>query len=176
MKYVGEPKDLMEDAYEPDQRPRTEGLYGVTEVLHCHRMVFILRKMPSPPELDFETRSKFSRGHAFERAFFGRNYNPTHEVNEGLGIEGHTDTVIETPEGKVLCEFKSTRRVFWGHPDCEKKYPSEAQAKKHLEREDVEPMPSEHYVDQLRAYMALTGAVKGRLIVHDLSTDKIFEW
>jgi hypothetical protein len=178
------PKFLV-SPYPYRERARTNGIYGVTEVLYCLRKSVLARVVPAPTALTSQTRKVFARGHALEAVFFGDIQNPIHfrggvvEGRDFSKIEGHTDhsTVNEDGESTIV-EFKTTKHLWLKGPDG-KSYYSLKSARTALPKEqwkDVEREPSKSHMDQLMFYMLLNNAKHGYLIYHEMSTDMNYTW
>ena len=173
---------LFTKAFPYKERPRSNNLYGVTEVLYCPRKTFLSRFVPAPTAVEFETRRRFARGHAMEDVFFGDDHNPTHIVGSGAleGLEGHTDHSINDDDGKVktIVEFKSVKKLWHKAPNG-KVYFSAKAAKNVLPKSDwskIERNFNDSHMDQLMMYMMVTDALDGYLIYYEMSTDDNFTW
>lgn len=166
-------------------RPRSNGIYGVTEIMYCLRKSYLGRKVPAPTALSFDQRRLFARGHALEAVFFGSAQNPIHFRGGIVGdrdftkIEGHTDHSVTDDDGKsCIIEFKTTRHMWLSHPNG-RKFFNMSQARKALSKEDlklVELHPMQSHLDQLMLYMMLNDAKRGVLIYHELSSDENYVW
>lgn len=180
-KLDGLPEQFMK-AYPYKERPRSDDLYGVTEVLYCPRKTYLTRVVPAPTAIEFETRRRFSRGHAMEDVFFGDHHNPMYVKGDGplAALEGHTDHAIQDKDGKIIeiVEFKSVKKLWFTAPNG-KMYFSLKAAKRYLPEEDwkhVDRCYNDSHMDQLMTYMFVTGAKKGYLIYYEMSTDDNYTW
>lgn len=177
--------NFLKSPYPYRDRPRSDAIYGVTEIIFCLRKSMLARVVPSPTALDNDTRKRFARGHAFEKIFFGDIQNPIHfrggvvEGRDFSKVEGHTDHSCVDEQGRsVIVEFKSTKRLWLEGPDGNKYYSMKA-ARAALPKEQwklVDHVPSQSHVDQLQFYMLLNNASRGYLIYHELSTDDNYTW
>jgi hypothetical protein len=169
-------------AYPYKDRPRSDDLYGVTEVLYCARKSYLSRVVPAPTAVEFEVRRRFARGHAMESVFFGDHHNPIYVKGIGpfAAMEGHADHAVQDDSGNVkeIVEFKSVKKLWFTAPSG-KVYFSPSAAKKVVDKEDwdkIERRYSENHMDQLMIYMILTNAEKGYLIYYEMSTDDNHAW
>lgn len=169
-------------AYPYKDRPRSEDLYGVTEVLYCARKSYLSRVVPAPTAIEFNVRKRFRRGHALESVFFRDSHNPTHVKGEGLfaAMERHTDHVVVGESGvvKEVVEFKSVKKIWYSAPNG-KVYFSPSAAKRVIDEADwgkIEKRYSDNHMDQLMIYMILTNAEIGYLIYYEMSSDDNLVW
>jgi len=168
--------------YPYKERPRQDGVFGVTEILYCLRKSFLTRVVPAPTAVDFEVRRRFARGHASEAAFFGEKHNPLYVAGEGelKGLEGHTDHVVMDKDGKPqeIVEYKSTLRLWYKSPNG-KSYYTKSYARKSTPKEDWDNIVrtyNDNHMDQLMLYMYMAGIPKGYLIYTEMSTDANYIW
>jgi len=169
-------------AYPYKDRPRSDDLYGVTEVLYCARKSYLSRVVPAPTAVEFEVRRRFARGHAMESVFFGDHHNPIYVKGTGAfaSMEGHTDHAVQDESGvvKEIVEFKSVKKLWYSAPNG-KVYFSPSAAKRVIDEDDwgkIERRYSENHMDQLMIYMVLASAAKGYLIYYEMSTDDNHAW
>ena len=169
-------------AFPYKERPRSDDLYGVTEVLYCARKSYLSRIIPAPTAIEFEVRRRFARGHAMEAVFFGDHHNPIYVKGSGplAAMEGHTDHAVQDESGAVkdIVEFKSVKRLWYTAPNG-KVYFSIKSARRMIDKEGwdkVEKCYSDNHMDQLMTYMFLTNAQRGYLIYYEMSTDDNHIW
>ena len=182
IKQLDELPERYRAAYPYKDRPRQEGVFGVTEILYCLRKSFLTRVVPAPTAVEFEVRRRFARGHASEASFFGEKHNPMHLVGVGslAKLEGHSDHVVLDSSGKPeeIVEYKSVLRLWHKAPNG-KSYYSKAAARKVIPQEDWDKVSrtyNDNHMDQLMTYMFLTEAKKGYLIYTEMSTDQNYVW
>jgi hypothetical protein len=176
---------ILKTPYPYKDRPRTHGVYGVTEIIYCLRKSMLSRVVPAPTALTFETRRAFSRGHACESVFFGDIQNPVHfkggmvEGRDFTKIEGHTDHSTVDEDGKsTIIEFKTTKKLWLKGPDGRAYFsPKAARASVPKDQWDlIETKYSDAHMDQLMFYMLMTGSSRGYLIYQEMSTDQNYVW
>jgi len=170
--------------YPLNDRPRSDGIFGVTEILYCLRKSYLTRKVPAPSAVSDHTRKLFARGRAMEQAFF-QDQKPVHfkggivDGRDFSKVEGHTDHSCLSDEGvSTVIEFKTTKHLWLSHPDG-RKYFNITQAKKYMSKDDLkllELQPMQSHLDQLMLYMMLTDAKRGVLIYHELDSDSNYVW
>jgi len=182
VEYINGLPEIFKGAFPYKDRPRSDGIYGVTEVLYCLRKSFLTRVIPAPTAIDFDTRRRFARGHAMEEIFFGDIQNPEYFVGAGdlRAIEGHADHIIRDDGGEIttVVEYKSTKKIWFDAPNGKKYYTITA-AKKANKEEDwhkIERKYSDSHMDQLKTYMMITGAPKGILIYFEMTSDNNYTW
>jgi hypothetical protein len=178
--------DFLVSPYPLNDRPRTDGIFGVTEILYCLRKSYLTRKVPAPSAVSNATRKVFARGRALEEVFFGKDYqNPIHfkggivDGRDFTKVEGHTDHSCPDENGvPTIIEFKTTKHMWLAHPDG-RKYFNITQARKYVSKDDLkllELQPMQSHLDQLMLYMMLTDAKRGVLIYHEMDSDENYVW
>lgn len=174
--------DKFSEAFPYNDRPRSDNVYGVTEILYCPRKSFLSRAIPTPRFLEFDVRMRFARGHAMESVFFGEEHNPIKILGSGdlEGFEGHADHAYLNDDGSVeeIVEFKSTKRLWYTAPNG-KSYYSLKYARNAVDKSDykkIEKVYNDSHMDQLMTYMILTDAKKGYLIYYELTSDSHYTW
>ena len=183
VEYIEGLPDRYDWLYPYADRPRSKGIYGVTEVLYCLRKNFLTRVVPAPTAIAITQRKLFSRGHALEAVAFGPDrHNPEYFVGDGrlTDIEGHSDHIVRDDDDKIveIVEFKSTRKIWFSSPNGKVYYTITA-AKNATSKEDWGEICrkfSESHMDQLKVYMTITGAPTGVLIYYEMTTDNNYTW